>query len=349
MPDDSPKLNRVNTTVALILVARNEEATIGACLNDFLAQTYPKELTELIVVDDDSVDGTAGVVEQFITANPSYNVKLIRLKDEAGVVSYKKRAVATAIAQSTGSLIVTTDADCRFGSQRIETIVNYYENNPVSLILMPVLYSPDRNFFGGIQSFEYTGIMGITAASAGLGKPVSCNAANMALERKLLDRLDGFDNNYASGDDVFLLYKAKKRIPQRIKFLNNNAVIVTTPPEATLSSFFNQRVRWGAKAKGYTDKEALVSIILLFASNAAVVLAWAMALVFKGMLGWAAFIFGFKFFTDVLFIWPILRFYGKTYLLPYYPLASLWMPLYISITGILSIKGTYFWKGRKLH
>jgi len=46
--------------ISVLVPARNEEASIGSCLDALLAQDYPN--LEIIVLDDDSTDGTAAVV-----------------------------------------------------------------------------------------------------------------------------------------------------------------------------------------------------------------------------------------------------------------------------------------------
>jgi cellulose synthase/poly-beta-1,6-N-acetylglucosamine synthase-like glycosyltransferase len=337
------------TRMSLVIAARNEESTIALCLADFAAQTYPKELFEIVIADDNSTDNTVSVIKVFMANNPSITIKLLELKDEPGIVSYKKRALSAAITASSNELIVTTDADCRFGPQRLEVIAKHYEDNPVSLILLPVVFNNEKSLFEKIQSLEFTGIMGITAASAGIGRPVSSNGANMAIERRLFERIGGFDDPYASGDDVFILYKTKLVAPKRIAFIKSEEAIVYTSAQKNVSGFFNQRVRWGAKAKGFSDVSALVSILLLFFSNLMVTAVMVLGLVFLPLIMPALIIFGLKLIADMVFLLPVTRFYKKTGLLVFYPLMSLWLPIYISITGILSLRGNYVWKGRKLH
>lgn len=343
----TPK-QQYRTKISVVIAARNEEQTIGKCLEDFAAQTYPKQLTELVIADDASTDNTLAVIKNFAAANPNLNIKIVEMKDAPGITSYKKRALSAAIAAASGELIVTTDADCSFGPKRLETVANYYEGNPVSLILLPVVFDSKGSLFEKIQALEFAGIMGTTAASAGLGKPVSCNGANMAIEKKLFERLGGFDDEYASGDDVFILYKAKKRIPKRIVFLKSAETMVYTGAQKSLRGFFNQRVRWGAKAKGYTDKAALISILLLFLSNAFVITTLILSAFFPALLIPALAIFLLKLIADMVFLIPVTGFFGKRNLLPLYPLISLWMPVYITVTGLLSLRGNYVWKGRKL-
>ena len=59
------KLTRINNErninnlpVSVIVPARNEEKNLSSCLESLLNQSYPKELYEIIVVDDDSDDNT---------------------------------------------------------------------------------------------------------------------------------------------------------------------------------------------------------------------------------------------------------------------------------------------------
>ena len=45
-------------TVSLCVVAFNEQELIGKLLDNFLGQTYPKSLTEIVLVDSASTDRT---------------------------------------------------------------------------------------------------------------------------------------------------------------------------------------------------------------------------------------------------------------------------------------------------
>src|SRR5215472_5814228 len=62
--------------VSIVLPVRNEIAHIDACLRALLAQTGLGENSEIIVVDDDSTDGTAEHVARMAAAESW--IKLIR-------------------------------------------------------------------------------------------------------------------------------------------------------------------------------------------------------------------------------------------------------------------------------
>jgi len=57
-------------SVSVIIAARNEENTIGACMDSLLRQTYPEKRMELIVVDDRSEDRTASIVRMKAEKDP---------------------------------------------------------------------------------------------------------------------------------------------------------------------------------------------------------------------------------------------------------------------------------------
>jgi glycosyltransferase involved in cell wall biosynthesis len=61
--DPHPNLPDTGPLVTVIIPARNEAARIGACLEGLAQQSYRN--FEVIVVDDDSSDGTADVVRRF--------------------------------------------------------------------------------------------------------------------------------------------------------------------------------------------------------------------------------------------------------------------------------------------
>lgn len=62
--------------IAVIVPARNEEANIGPCLTGLAQQTYPSDRLEIVVVDDNSSDRTAEIVETLAAQYPA--IRLLR-------------------------------------------------------------------------------------------------------------------------------------------------------------------------------------------------------------------------------------------------------------------------------
>lgn len=90
--------------LSIVLPAHNEEQHLAAQLEAIIAQHCDADW-ELVVVDNNSTDGTAALVEQF--AQVSDRVRLV----QAGEQSDKSYAVAEGVASSTADLLVFCDAD----------------------------------------------------------------------------------------------------------------------------------------------------------------------------------------------------------------------------------------------
>ncbi len=129
-----------STTLSIIIPARNEAENIENCLQSILQNKYPAHLLEIIVVDDHSEDNTAIIVKKYV----AQNVKLISLKDFVTdkINSYKKKAIEVAIAQASGTLIITTDADCIVPNTWLQTIATFYQEKKPAFIAAPVLIDP---------------------------------------------------------------------------------------------------------------------------------------------------------------------------------------------------------------
>lgn len=93
--------------LSVIVPARNEERSIGACVGAILAQGYPN--LEVIVVDDASEDATARVVRQWAERDP--RCRLVRSRAlEPGWLG-KNNALASGAAVADGDYLLFVDAD----------------------------------------------------------------------------------------------------------------------------------------------------------------------------------------------------------------------------------------------
>ena len=68
-------MNPLPIIVTVIIPCRNEELFIGICLDSILANDYPKNRLEVLVVDGMSEDGTREVVLEYVRRFPQ--VRLI--------------------------------------------------------------------------------------------------------------------------------------------------------------------------------------------------------------------------------------------------------------------------------
>jgi cellulose synthase/poly-beta-1,6-N-acetylglucosamine synthase-like glycosyltransferase len=371
------------TKLSIIIPARNEAANIENCLNSILQNNYPVHLYEIIVVDDHSEDETAGIVKKYATQN----VKLILLKDfvHDKINSYKKKAIEVAIAQASGTLIITTDADCIVPPTWLQTIAQFYEEKKPAFIAAPVLIdtayplqtqinnetskgidlghpSPKGEGKGVrlFQSLDFMTLQGITAAVVHKKQMTMCNGANMAYERKAFDEVGGFIgiDNIASGDDMLLMHKIYKQYPDRVLFLNAKDAIVKTAAVNTISQFFNQRIRWASKADKYDDKRILPVLVVVYFFNVVMFTLPIIAIFSKStisilntqysILSFWLWMFVIKIMVELFFLFPVASFFGKKNMLWFFPLLQPFHICYTIIAGWLGKFGKYTWKEREV-
>lgn len=328
-----------NTKVSVLIPARNESETISACIESVLNQNYPRELLEVIVINDQSSDDTSEQVKFY------ERVELIELKENQG----KKGALSRGIKKATGSLIVTTDADCTFDKNWLSTIVSFYEEEKKKMIVAPVKFEGPRSFLEKFQTLDFIGMQGVTGASSYWQISNMANGANLAFEKSAFLNVDGYQGNLhiASGDDFFLIDKISKAYPNGVGYLKSSAAVVKTKAESTISQFINQRVRWASKSSKNTDHRitAVLSFLLLY--NLLLVAGLIMGFIYNPVIIVA--VIGallVKAVVDFLYLFRVSDFFNQRHLLWSFIPAQLFYYLYIPVVGIYSNFFSYEWKGR---
>lgn len=332
------------TTVSVLIAARNEENCIKNTIEDVLAQDYPKHLVQFIIVDDHSTDRTSEIVKSFA----NQGVKLIVLNENEALNSYKKKAISEAIKKSDGDLIVTTDADCRMGSNWLKTIVSCFESGDYKLISSPVIYFEEKSLFEELQSLEFLFLISLGASGIGNGMPTTCNGANLAYRRDVFLGLNGFQgiDNLASGDDELFMHKVVAAYPKGVAFCKSRDAIVNTHAKPNLFEFIQQRKRWASKSTKYKNKWLVSLGVLIWAFNLSIFLNLVAGLFNPVFYFIGAFAFLFKTGAELLFMIPVCRFEGRLKLLWYQPFLSLIHIIYLIYIGLVGNSGKYMWKGR---
>ena len=334
------------TKVTILIAARNEEENIALTIDDILAQDYPADLFELIIADDHSTDRTA----EIITSYTNRGVRLLQLKDELALNSYKKRAITEAIKLSTGDFLVATDADCRMGKQWLSSIVDYYQSNDLVMISSPVTYFREKTVFEFMQTLEFSYLIGIGAAFIGNNRASTCNGANFAYRKDVFYEVGGFKgiDDLASGDDELLLQKVAEKYPDQIGFLKKTEAIVYTDAKHTLKEFMQQRRRWASKSVKYKDKRVVALAVGIWLFN--------LSLLVNALLGFydVYFLklmlaqFAFKYLFEIIFLLPIMAFFKRKRLVGLLSIISPIHVIYFVYVGIMGNAKRYDWKGRNV-
>lgn len=329
--------------VSVIIPARNEAANIAACLSALAQQDYPHELYEIIVVDDHSTDQTAEIATGF-------NVKLIKLSELIlpQTIAFKKLALTKGIEAASGSIILTTDADCMVPKEWIRLLTAPIRNQQAVMAIGGVRMRVGADYLSKFQSLDYAVLQGITAASVSSRMHDMGSGANLAYSRAVFYEVRGFEgvDDIASGDDMLLMQKISAQYPRGIQYVAHPDVVVETKTESDIRSFFRQRIRWASKTGKYKSKQLLGILALVYGLNLLalllVLLIWnswlnvaiaVMALLLKTAVEW-------RFTRDVLIYFKL-----RT-LMRYFLLSQPLHIIYTVVSGSFGWMGKVRWKDR---
>ncbi|MBC6607533.1 glycosyltransferase [Hymenobacter sp. BT188] len=335
---------------SVLVAARNEGLTLPLLLDDLKKQTLPAARFEVIVVDDDSIDNTAAVV-QTAAQRSSFVLHLLKLQDQPGAPTGKKAALQAALNVANAPWVICTDADCRVGPDWLASYAALiHADTTANFVSGPVLLTGGNSLLDNLMGLEFAGLIGVGAATIGQGRPTMCNGANLAYRREAFTAVQGFAGNehVASGDDEFLLHKLHAAFPSSIRFLKNPRAIVRTAGPTTLHALLAQRVRWASKWRHYQQKAPQHLAMLVLGANVSLFVGVLLLFGYPQLWPWTLAAWGIKLGADAWFLTPILRFFGRQRWLCYIGLLQIAYAPYALLTGLLGLRGGYVWKGRKM-
>jgi poly-beta-1,6-N-acetyl-D-glucosamine synthase len=328
--------------LSVVVAFRNEENALPRLLDSIYKQEYPLALREVILVNDHSGDSSLKIAEDFARTHPGFQC-LSNGKDENG----KKAAVLKGIQHAKFDLIILTDADCTMGDNWLSSLSSVYSRQNASIIIGLVDMEARSGLFNRFQEIEFLSLVASGAAAAAGGRPIYCNAANLAFRKDVfLSIADPLSLDVPSGDDTLFMLRVKQDPAARIVLLKSVDSIVATGGAVNTGEFFNQRSRWASKSRYYTDWDILYTAGLVLVISTAMILS-ALLLV----LGQNPWLFPVmlisKSLIDFLFLRDFLLFYEKRIHPALFILFETVYPVYILISAARGLFNRYTWKERK--
>jgi glycosyltransferase involved in cell wall biosynthesis len=237
--------------ITVIVAARNEETHLPALLDTLEAQTHPT--FEVVVVDDRSTDGTAGIVE-----SRGGSVRLLRVRagePEAAGVAGKKHAIDRGVEAAAHERIALTDADCRPGPDWLAAIARHAAPAGDDEGAVLVGYGPYARRPGALAAFvryETLSTAILTAAAIGLGCPFMAVGRNISYQESLLARLGGMAGaaRGLSGDDDLIVQSAA-RAGVAVRYVLDAGAFVESDAPATVRAWLRQKRRHASAGRRY--------------------------------------------------------------------------------------------------
>ncbi|MDR2963610.1 MAG: glycosyltransferase [Bacteroidales bacterium] len=329
--------------VSIVIALRNEIRVIPALVKSLCALDYPQELIEIFVVDDHSTDESYEILCELTQGKSQFTI--VRSPQQ---VQGKKQTLAWAVEHTKGDYILFTDADCCFPST---WIVGYMKeiarHKSAHFFFGLVNHSEEKTCLQTWFSLDFLAMVAMQGGLAKVHKAFSCNAANMCISREFAQKEYETNETYASGDDVFLLHKAKQVSAEHVVFVQLKEAMVTTAPPESVKQFLLQRFRWASKAGGYRDGWAVAVSLMVYLTSFAVVFA-ALYSLLTTHYSLLAIAFGAKTGIDLVFFAFTLPYFGKTKLLAQVVVFQLFYVFYIVLIPIFALTLPTSWKGRKI-
>lgn len=339
------------TKFSIIIPFRNEAENLPELLDSILKLNYDTELFEVIFVDDDSKDDSAELIANVISASLNDHQNKIQYKIIKNIRksnSPKKDAITIAVSEAKNDWIVTTDADCVFPVNWLEIFHSFIIKKQPLFIAAPVGLLSQKPLIGRYQLFDLLSLQTVTMGSFGAKYPLLCNGANLCYKKEIFNRLNGYEgnNHIASGDDIFLLEKAKKTFPDKVHYLKAKEAIVLTKTESKWTHLIAQRVRWASKTSAQENILSKIIGMVVFACNLLVISGLIIGFINTNYLSLFLVFWMAKILADYLFIISTASFFGSK--IPFYKfiISSILYSVITIIVVFKSLFGTYSWKGR---
>lgn len=250
--------------VAIVIPAYNCAPTIEQAVVACLNQSYPKELLEIVAVDDGSTDSTADIVRKL-------PVKLIS-QNNSGPASARNSGWKS----SQADIICFTDSDCLPEKEWVVKLVAAFSKDDIAAVAGSYSIVNNSSLLAACIYEE------IKARHQRMPQFIRAfGSYNAAIRREVLEKTGGFDENYRfpSAEDNDLAYKILK-IKKRIYFAKD-ALAAHYFPES-LDVYLRQQFRHGIwRVKLYRNHpdmgtgddytglkdiiEPLLALILIFA------------------------------------------------------------------------------------
>lgn len=131
----------VRPRVTVLIAAFNEARHITATVRNKLAQDYPADRLDVIVVSDASDDGT----DDLVRAIGDARVRVLRQEPRAG----KTSALNLAMPQAGGEIIVFSDANSLYAPDTVSRLVDCFADPEVGYVTGRMVYkAPDGSLSG---------------------------------------------------------------------------------------------------------------------------------------------------------------------------------------------------------
>ena len=254
--------------VSIVMPCYNEGKHIGAAIEALLKLDYPKDMIEIIVVDDMSKDNSVEVARRYEKKYSNVRV-LVNKRNSGGAAEPTNMGIKAAKYK----YIAVADSDSTPAKDALIKMIGYLqEDKKVGGVTCAVLAKEPEKFFQKIQKIEYA-IIAWNRKLLDMIDAVYVTPGPFALYRKdILLEIGLFDTKNMT-QDIEIVWRLRK-YGYTAKMCLDTKVESATP--LSFSKWFKQRIRWNIggtqtmiKYRKYFFKNGMLGafIIPFFSAN----------------------------------------------------------------------------------
>jgi len=228
-----PRLPKKLPKVSILVPAYNEEKTLERTVKSLVNLNYPRNLLEIIIINDGSTDRTGEIAN--LLARKFRIVKALHKKNGG-----KASALNFGLKHAKGELIVVMDADSYVEKNALIKTVGYFNDPKVSAVATSVKVSRPRNILQKLQWYEYLFNIFYRKIQAFIDSVLVIPGPFGIYRKSVLEKLGGFDEKNIT-EDMEITLRLQKH-GYRIE--TSDTVFTYTESPKTLRGLINQRIRW---------------------------------------------------------------------------------------------------------
>lgn len=234
--------------VSIIVPVFNGEAVVGACLDSIMAQNYPQDRLEVIVVDNLSSDQTLDVVREKQQAYFGGSFQYFSVPFRG-----KSWALNAGIYRTNGEIICNLDADVKLHPDAIKAVAQAFDYDPTLAALTGTIEVREltdeerssgwRHVVGECEFLEYYAGFRIGRQYQSLTNSLFTLAgAFSGFRREVLLQTTLYQSQTVS-EDTQLTFEIHQNFPEmHLECLPD--AIAYVEPTPSLAALYAQRVRW---------------------------------------------------------------------------------------------------------
>jgi glycosyltransferase involved in cell wall biosynthesis len=221
--------------VSVIIPIYNGDRDIPDLIQCLEAQTYPRELVEYLLVDNNSSDRTLQLLQQ-AAANTA--IEIIPLTEAKIQSSYAARNLG--IRQAKGDFIAFTDADCRPQPDWLKELIKPFNKSEIGLVAGEIIGLPGTTILE-----KYAEKTEVLAAKFSLAHPFCPygQTANLAIRKEAFTKVGLFRPHLTTGGDADICWRILRETDWKIKFASK--AIISHRHRDNLADFHSQWRRYG--------------------------------------------------------------------------------------------------------